>query len=56
MYIYIFLLRTVDNMTSQNTDLFSWDTIYGGPQGTQEILVRFDILTAVDYEVLASGL
>jgi hypothetical protein len=28
MYIYTFVLRTVDNMTSQNIDHYSWDTLY----------------------------
>jgi hypothetical protein len=28
MYIYKFLLRMTDTMTSQNTDLSSWDTLY----------------------------
>jgi hypothetical protein len=28
MYIYIFLLRMADTMTSQSTDLSSWDTLY----------------------------
>jgi hypothetical protein len=28
MYIYKFLLRATDTMTSQNTDLPSWDTLY----------------------------
>jgi hypothetical protein len=28
MYIYTFLLRMTDTMTSQNIDLFSWDTLY----------------------------
>jgi hypothetical protein len=30
MYIYIFLLRMTDTMTSQNTDLSSWNTLYTG--------------------------
>jgi hypothetical protein len=30
MYIYNFLLRTNDNMISQNTDLSTWDTLYIG--------------------------
>jgi hypothetical protein len=28
MYIYTFLLRLTDTMTSQTTDLSSWDTLY----------------------------
>jgi hypothetical protein len=28
MYIYTLLLRMTDTMTSQNTDLSSWDTLY----------------------------
>jgi hypothetical protein len=28
MYIYTFLLRMTDTMTSQNTDLSSWDILY----------------------------
>jgi hypothetical protein len=28
MYIYIFLLRMADTVTSQNIDLSSWDTLY----------------------------
>jgi hypothetical protein len=28
MYIYTFLLRMTDTVTSQNTDLSSWDTLY----------------------------
>jgi hypothetical protein len=28
MYIYTFLLRMTDNMTSQNIDLSFWDTLY----------------------------
>jgi hypothetical protein len=28
MYIYTFLLRMTDTMTSQNIDLSSWDTVY----------------------------
>jgi hypothetical protein len=28
MYIYTFLLRMTDTMTSQNTDISSWDTLY----------------------------
>jgi hypothetical protein len=28
MYIYTFLLRMADTMTSQNTDLSSWDTLH----------------------------
>jgi hypothetical protein len=32
MYIYNFLLRMTDTVTSQNTDLSSWDTLYNmGP-------------------------
>jgi hypothetical protein len=27
MYIYTFLLRTSDTITTQNTDLYSWDTL-----------------------------
>jgi hypothetical protein len=35
MYIYIFLLRMADTMTSQNIDLSPWDTpcVYIGGQG-----------------------
>jgi hypothetical protein len=29
MYIYTFLLRMADTMTSQNIDLPSWDILYG---------------------------
>jgi hypothetical protein len=28
MYIYTFFLRITDTVTSQNIDLFSWDTPY----------------------------
>jgi hypothetical protein len=28
LYIYTFLLRVTDTMTSQNIDLFSWDTLH----------------------------
>jgi hypothetical protein len=28
MYIYTFLLRMTDTVTSQNIDLSSWDTLY----------------------------
>jgi hypothetical protein len=28
VYIYKFLLRMIDTMTSQNTDLSSWRTLY----------------------------
>jgi hypothetical protein len=28
MYIYMFLLRMTDTVTSQNIDLSSWDTLY----------------------------
>jgi hypothetical protein len=28
MYIYTLLLGMTDTMTSQNTDLSSWDTLY----------------------------
>jgi hypothetical protein len=28
MYIYNFMLRMTDTMTSQNTDLSSWDILY----------------------------
>jgi len=28
MYIYSFLLRMTDTVTSQNIDIFSWDTLY----------------------------
>jgi len=28
MFIYTFLLRMTDTMTSQNIDLSSWDTLY----------------------------
>jgi hypothetical protein len=28
IYLYTFLLRTTDTMTSQNTDLSTWDTLY----------------------------
>jgi hypothetical protein len=28
MYIYTFLLRMTNTMTSQNIDLSSWDTMY----------------------------
>jgi hypothetical protein len=27
-YIYTFLLRMTDTMTSQNTDLSSWESLY----------------------------
>jgi hypothetical protein len=30
MYIYNFLLRVAETMTSQNIDLSSWDTLYIG--------------------------
>jgi hypothetical protein len=30
MYIYTFLLRMTDTVTSQNIDLSSWDTLYKG--------------------------
>jgi hypothetical protein len=28
MYIYTFLLRTTDTITSQNIDISSWNTLY----------------------------
>jgi hypothetical protein len=28
MYIYTFLFRMTDTMTSQDTDVSSWDTLY----------------------------
>ena len=28
MHMYIFLLRMTDTMTSQNTDISSWDSLY----------------------------
>jgi hypothetical protein len=31
MYIYIFLLRMTDTMTSQNTDLSFWNILYTFP-------------------------
>jgi hypothetical protein len=31
-YIYTFLLRMTDTMTSQNTDLSFWDTLYTDPR------------------------
>jgi hypothetical protein len=30
MYVYMFLLRMTDTMTSQNNDLSFWDTLYTG--------------------------
>jgi hypothetical protein len=39
MYIYTFLLRMIDTMTSQNIDLSCWDDLYIAPYDVVVVVV-----------------
>jgi hypothetical protein len=48
MYIYIFLLRMTDTVTSQNVDLSSWDTLYSVVNGYVIITTLTHSMTYVE--------
>jgi hypothetical protein len=41
MFIQTFFLRMTDTMTSQNTDLSSWDTCIGGPMFSFSLVICY---------------
>jgi hypothetical protein len=51
MYMHNFLLRMTDNVTSQNIDLSSWDTLCKSIMGYYED-VFLDYTTGMCWEVL----
>jgi hypothetical protein len=52
LYIYHFLLRMTDAMTSQNIDLRSWDTLYRIKLSKNTHVIILDQQALVFHEVL----
>jgi hypothetical protein len=42
MYIYIFLLRMTDTITSENIDLSFWDTLYTRTIHIHNVYIKLD--------------